>query len=444
MTIIFDIGKTNKKCFIFDQNFNIVERIEEQLPEVLDDDEFPCDDLIALKGWIFMTMHQLEKKGYDFDKINFSAYGASLVHVNKFGTSHLPLYNYLKPMPDDVLDVLYERYPKDQLALETSSPPLGMLNSGFQLFWLKEKHFDYYMDIVHSLHLPNYLAYLFHDLPVADYTSIGCHTATWDFNSDDYHEWTFTMGISYLLKRPMPATTLFPSLNGRMQVGIGIHDSSAALLPYLVGEKEPFVLISTGTWSIVLNPFNQEPLTINELSQDCLQFLTVNGDKVKASRLFLGQEFSNQIAVINPVFGHTNGAFKQVAFDESLYQKVKKENHKYFKLSSLGEDELRDRNLKDISSFEEAYHQLIWELVQYQAKSLKLALGKTTNIKTIYIDGGFAQNDVFCRMLKHEFPEFVWKKTHLAAGSALGAAIAVNMDAFTEKHFNKILKVEEI
>ncbi len=444
-TLIFDIGKTNKKYYLFDEDFKVVESEEKVIPQILDDDEYPCDDLMQIKGFIFTKLIELGRDSrYHITKINFSTYGASLVHVNKFGTTNLPLYNYLKPMPDGVLDKLYEHYPASRLSVETSSPPLGMLNSGFQLFWLMETQFDHFVDIVHSLHLPNYLAYLFHDFPVADYTSIGCHTALWDYDRDDYHEWVFSMGISHMLKRPMPATTTFPSLDGSMEVGIGIHDSSAALLPYLVGEREPFMLISTGTWSITLNPFNEESLTINELEQDCLQFLSVKGEKVKASRLFLGHELSEQIEVLNPHFGKTNGSFKSVSFDESLYQTVKENDHKYFRLASLKEPELRNKNLKNIPSFEQAYHQLIWELVQHQIKSIRLAQGKTKGIKTIYIDGGFAHNDVFCQMLKRELPEFVWKKTQLAAGSALGAAIAVNMDSFTEEHFREILKVETV
>ena len=444
LILVFDIGKTNKKYFVFDKDFKVLTKGEKVLIEMLDEDEFACENLSELKGWIFRVLQELKEAGYEFDKLNFSTYGASLVHVNKFGTTDLPLYNYLKPMPEGVMDSIYEQYPQEQLALETSSPPLGMLNSGFQLQWLKEKQYDYFRDIVHSMHLPNYLSYLFHDLPVADYTSIGCHTALWDFAKAAYHEWTYVQGVSHLLKRPMPATTVFPSLDGKVEVGIGIHDSSAALLPYLVGAQEPFVLISTGTWSITLNPFNSEPLTINELHQDCLEFMKVDGGKVKASRLFLGHAFAKQIAQLNPRFGHSNGAYKKVGFDESLYEKVKENSHKYFRFAALGEPELRDKNIKDLKSFESGYHQLVWELVQHQVKSIKLALGKTEGIKTIFIDGGFSQNDVFCQMLKRELPEFIWKKTQLAAGSALGAAIAVNIDAFTPDHFKDILKVELI
>ena len=51
----------------------------------------------------------------------------------------------------------------------------------------------------------------------------------------------------------------------RIRVGIGIHDSSAALLSYIRCDRKPFVLVSTGTWSIALNPFNEQLLTTSEL-----------------------------------------------------------------------------------------------------------------------------------------------------------------------------------
>ena len=37
-------------------------------------------------------------------------------------------------------------------------------------------------------------------------------------------------------------------------VGAGLHDSSAALIPYLSAFREPFILLSPGTWCISLNP----------------------------------------------------------------------------------------------------------------------------------------------------------------------------------------------
>ena len=38
-------------------------------------------------------------------------------------------------------------------------------------------------------------------------------------------------------------------------VGLGVHDSSASLIPYVQKTSEQFVLVSTGTWSICMNYF---------------------------------------------------------------------------------------------------------------------------------------------------------------------------------------------
>jgi hypothetical protein len=58
------------------------------------------------------------------------------------------------------------------------------------------------------------------------------------------------------------ATSINMNYGGRrMRIGVGIHDSSAALLPYVKSSKRPFVLVSTGTWSVSLNPFAQGALS---------------------------------------------------------------------------------------------------------------------------------------------------------------------------------------
>ena len=77
-------------------------------------------------------------------------------------------------------------------------------------------------------------------------------------------------------------------------IGVGLHDSSSALIPYLINFQEPFVLLSTGTWCISLNPFNNTSLNKHELGNDCLCYLTYQGNPVKASRLFAGYEHEQQ------------------------------------------------------------------------------------------------------------------------------------------------------
>ncbi len=49
---IFDVGKTNKKLFLFDEQYNVVYEEKKQLNETTDEDGFPCEDVHQLTQWI--------------------------------------------------------------------------------------------------------------------------------------------------------------------------------------------------------------------------------------------------------------------------------------------------------------------------------------------------------------------------------------------------------
>ena len=50
--VLFDIGKTNKKLFLFDEQYKTVLEETVHLPETTDEDGFPCEDLTALSAWV--------------------------------------------------------------------------------------------------------------------------------------------------------------------------------------------------------------------------------------------------------------------------------------------------------------------------------------------------------------------------------------------------------
>src|SRR5262249_46459047 len=141
-----------------------------------------------------------------------------------------------------------------------------------------------------SLHLPHYLSFVLTGKHHSNVTSLGCHTCLWDFSKHDYHRWVHQEGIHEKLATDVPAgeTSTIKLHHKALAIGCGLHDSSAALIPYLEQFRDPFVLLSTGTWNIALNPFNRSPLTAKELQQDCLCYLSYTGQEVKASRLFAG------------------------------------------------------------------------------------------------------------------------------------------------------------
>jgi hypothetical protein len=96
----------------------------------------------------------------------------------------------------------------------------------------------------------------------SEHTSIGCHTALWDFDEMKYHKWISEEGFS--LPDPVDINTNTDIIiDGRKtKTGIGIHDSSASLVPYIKNSSGKFILMSTGTWCINMNPFNSEALTM--------------------------------------------------------------------------------------------------------------------------------------------------------------------------------------
>ena len=171
---VFDIGKTNKKLFLFDEKYNVVFEKSETFSETRDEDGDPCEDLQVLTEWIKASMNELwSMKNVSLKAINFSGYGASFVHIDREGVPVAPLYNYLKPYPEELADQFYAKYGGRHLfSMHTASPVLGNLNSGLLLYLIKHKKPELFNKIHYSLHLPQYLSLLVTGSRYSDITSI--------------------------------------------------------------------------------------------------------------------------------------------------------------------------------------------------------------------------------------------------------------------------------
>ena len=425
---IFDVGKTNKKLFLFNEQYKIVFERSARFTETADEDGDPCENLESLRLSVFDSLHEVFRRPeFEIRAINFAAYGASLVYVDETGKPVAPLYNYLKPYPDNLQRKFYETYGgEEKVAYTTASPILGSLNSGMQLYRIKYENPALFERIRYALHLPQYLSFLISGRMYSDMTSIGCHTHLWDFTKHDYHEWVSSEGIIDKLTPIVDGDAIFPASfpgNG-YGVGVGLHDSSAALIPYLVNFHEPFVLISTGTWCISLNPFNHTPLTKAELEADCLCYMHYKGTPVKASRLFAGYEHEQQARRIAEHFGQPTSRYRNIGYDRSVVTKLRKAapgpGSIGGKVSAFAQ-----RNLSDYVSYEEAYHQLMVDLVDLQQISTALAI-KGSPVKRIFVDGGFSKNTVYMNLLADAFPEMEVFAASMAQATAVGAALAIH------------------
>jgi glycerol kinase len=431
MIAIFDIGKTNKKLFIFDEQYNIVWERSCTCEQTVDEDGEPCEDLTQLNAFVHDSLAAIPKDLRP-GAINFSAYGASFVYIGKDGKPVAPLYNYLKPYPDELKQKFYAAHGGEvTFSMLTASPVLGSLNSGMQLYRIKEEQPKLFEKIRYALHLPQYLSYLLTETPCSDITSIGCHTNLWNFSQQHYHEWVYREGIIDKLAPILPSTSVLPTAENPTATnrtaanridtnitavtpastrttipisGIGLHDSSAAMIPYFESFREPFLLISTGTWCISMNPFNNTPLTVAELQKDSLCYMSYQGKPVKASRLFAGYEHEQEVQKVAARYNVQPAAATSVKYDPAIIETLK---------------------TNTANTFEQAYHRLMLDIMKKQVGSTQLVL-HDTDVRRIFVDGGFGKNQVYMHLLAEAFPDIEVFAASIPQATAIGAALAIH------------------
>jgi sugar (pentulose or hexulose) kinase len=427
---IFDIGKTNKKLFLFDERYNIVYERSAQFAEITDEEGDACENLEEVEQFLFESLHAIfDDKNFDIRAINCSAYGASFVYIDDEGKPLTPLYNYLKQYPEALKKRFYEAYGgEEKFSRDTASPVLGSLNSGMQLYRIKEERPELFARMKYALHLPQYIVYCLTKKALSEITSIGSHTNLWNFATNSYHEWVYKEGVINKFPPIVDTTTVTTEkFKGKEYImGTGLHDSSAALIPYLLNFRDPFVLISTGTWCISLNPFNTHPLTSEELKNDCLCYLQYKGSPVKASRLFAGHEHEEQVKKIAAFFHQDRVYFDKIAFDSGMIQQLKKKLPIGLQSGDLiNTSVFAHRDLNSFSSSTEAYHQLMLDIIAAQYASTQLVL-RQTSVKKMYVDGGFSRNAVYMNLLASVFPDMKVFAASMANATAVGTALAIS------------------
>ncbi|SHN29011.1 FGGY-family carbohydrate kinase [Chitinophaga sp. CF418] len=430
---ILDIGKTNKKIFLIDEHYRIVWERGASFDETVDEDGDACENIELLTSWVKNSLRELlQLPGYTVAAFNFSTYGASLVYLDEQGQVLAPLYNYLKPYPAGMEEALHKASGgSEKLCEETASPALGSLNAGLQFYRLKQLQPALFNRVKYALHLPQYISFLVTGQLLSDITSIGCHTMLWDFTRQNYHDWVLREGLAEKLPPVFPGNHVLPAtIDGYACIaGVGLHDSSAALIPYLASFSEPFALISTGTWCITLNPFNNSPLTARKLASDCLCYLTYENRPVKAARLFAGNEHEQQVKRLAEYYQTPVNYYQQVAFDPAIFARLlaasPQQEGPVSGKSLLQASRFAERSLNDFTSYEIAYHRLLMDIMEQQQFSSSLVIDGTP-VKRIFVDGGFSRNTVYMHLLAAAFPQMEVYAASVAQATAIGAALAIH------------------
>jgi sugar (pentulose or hexulose) kinase len=425
---VFDIGKTNKKLFLFDKSFNVVYNNSTRFDEIEDDDNYPCDDIDSIEVWIQSEIKAIQKKKeFTIKAINFSTHGATLVYLDEDGRRITPLYNYLKPLAFDFKPLYDANGGVEEFSRITASPAYGMLNSGLQMYWLKHSKPHYWTKVRTILHYPQYLSFLLSSKVTSDFTSVGAHTAIWDFDQMRYHAWLTQEHIQLPTPKPGKNATIAIINGQKVAIGNGLHDSSSSIIPLLETHKDSkreFILLSTGTWIICMNPFSKEPLTAAQLKKDCLCFMTPNKKQIKSSMQFLGRVLEVNTIELSKHFNIDENQFLKLKLNSKLCSDVLLKSESKFFPREIADDFKGDLNILDsFISYEEAYYQLVFEITERVYRGITRILDTKNNLKDVYISGGFKRNDVFIEYLRQMMPKQNIQFPKGKNASALGAAM---------------------
>jgi len=217
-----------------------------------------------------------------------------------------------------------------------------------------------------------------------------------------------------------------------IKADIELRDRSTALVPYLKGTKGQFIIISAGTWCTFMNPFNNEPLTAEQLRGDTLFYISVNQKQVKSSRFFLGYIHNKNLERLNEYFGIQDELYKTIKIKDLKTWKllVNKRGRIFFRKGIPADDADNEVDMSQFLTFADAYHQMIFDLVDICMEYLRLILPADDKTEVVYITGAFARNDTFVRLLAARLPDKRVFTSEINDASALGAAMEMYESAF--------------
>ena len=457
---VLDIGKTNKKLLIYDQELNILEQKKQQIPEITIDGILR-EDLDQILTWFKDQLRKYAKR-YPIHAISISSHGATFVGLDKDGHIPIPVISYTHDPGASFQDRFFNEYgDRDVLQETTATPHLGaLINPGKGLFFQKERFPEDFNRIETFLYYPQFFGYWLTGNIGADITYTGCHTYLWNFREQDYSSVSQKMGIAEKLPYPVqkpyevlgklrPDLAKDLGLSSEVVVTMGIHDSNSALLPYLVTQEQDFILNSTGTWCVVMHPEQTVNFNEDEIGKTVFYNLSAFGDPVKTTIFMGGLEFE----MYDKVFKKAHGDLPFPEFDPDLYYEIL-DNCQWFILPSLvqGSGQFPDSEARVLEKdrvypFSEiergAMAPSFFKTPEKAYAVLNISLALQTKVALdragmhpgmpIFVEGGFRNNKPYCKLLTALYPDSKLFLTNLEEASAFGAAICAKA-ALEDRH----------
>jgi len=343
---VIDIGMTNKKVAVYDDSLRQLDakyRVFE--PKTVDG--LPCHDLAAMEEWFIAELKAFAEK-YPIKALAVTAHGATFVCVGKYGKPAVPCVYYTHEPGEDFHRRFYERFGKaEDLQARTGTPAFkAMINPAKGIFFVQEKFTEEFKNVSAILPYPQYWSYRFTGKMGIETTYMGNHTYLWDQVDNTFSTVAADLGIALLIPDTLHKSwdileTIsyeFAAKTGLPKetiVTMGIHDSNAALLPHFAkkgagkaigktdGFFDGFILNSTGTWCVIMNPVAQYGFAPEELGKVVLFNISAFGAPIKTAIFLGGLEFESWSALFTKKYGRSDVP----GWDEALYRSILRERN---------------------------------------------------------------------------------------------------------------------
>ncbi len=435
---VIDLGKTQKKLLIFSPELEMLHKDATSVEEK-EEEGILADNIPDTAEWIIETLKKLAKE-YPIGAISATTHGATAVYLDGKGEPVFPVPSYMNRPDDRIRQKFLEAFgtPED-LYMRTGAPLYEtILNIGYGIFWLREAFPEKWSEVEDILVLPQYISFLLSGRKTIEMTTAGCHTMLWDMRKNTWSHLVEKTGIRDMF----PEKILDPwSLAGNIKpqlaestgiaqdckVAVGIHDSNASLLPYLVTVREDFVLASTGTWCAFLCPrseFHPDPA---DLPKNTLYYVGPFRKPVRASIFMAGAEHDHYTGLIREKLGVDPMPF---GFDGEITDRILQEKD-CFVLPTLNKGaglfpDSKGRIVNEEKFFADpkyAYHVLCLSLAIQSHYAVRQAEGRKDRNTSVFIEGGFRNNSVYTRLMAGIMPGREVFSTNIEEATSYGAAI---------------------
>ncbi len=300
---VIDIGMTNKKVAIYSLRLELL-AIEKKCFEPLIAGGIESHDLEGMESWFFSVLKAFSRT-FDIAAIAVCTHGATFVCVDAQGEPALPCLFYTHE-PGEAFQRRFYAMAGDPEALQaaTGTPNLSaLINPAKGLFLARELYPQAYEKTELALPYPQYWGMRLTGKAGVEGTYIGCHTYLYDWNKGGYSSVAEKLGLEGKLPSPLrnswevlgtvlPEVARKTGLSESTIVTMGIHDSNASLLPYLVkGFGTEFIVNSTGTWCVLMHPQEHYGFAPEEIGKVVFFNRSAYNKPVKTAIFLGGKEY---------------------------------------------------------------------------------------------------------------------------------------------------------